>query len=79
MNYLVDAGDVLEELLEHDEPLAAKKWTTWLTPAMYLKSSLNMMLPGDFFHLLEVMIAKGFSFSRPWQEMNNISYFFRNI
>jgi hypothetical protein len=32
---------------------------------MYLKSSMNMMLLGDFFHLLEVMIMKGFSFSRP--------------
>ncbi len=32
---------------------------------MYLKSSLNMMLAGDFCHLLETMIRKGFSLSRP--------------
>ena len=42
-----------------------KKGKTLLTPAMYLKSSLNMIPLGCFFHRLDLMISNGFIFSKP--------------
>merc|ERR1719457_322326 len=40
-------------------------WPSLLTPLIYLNSCLNIILLGDFLHLLEDIAVKGFTFFKP--------------